>query len=80
MTLMAGSFSEDFRLLDLKCKQFANGQILEEDNTSREYAEQISGMLYSHLTNEPAEPQLGKKDVEQEDDTAHWQGRVIRVS
>lgn len=36
---MAESLSEDFRLLDLKCKQFANGQILERDNTSREYAE-----------------------------------------
>ena len=33
---MVGSFSEDFRLLDLKCKQFANGQILEADNISRE--------------------------------------------
>ena len=38
-TEMANSFSVDFRLLDLKCKQFANGQILERDNTSREYAE-----------------------------------------
>ena len=33
---MTGMVAEDFRLLDLKCKQFANGQILEGDNISRE--------------------------------------------
>ena len=66
--MAAWQFPEDFRLLDLKCQQSANWQILEADHTSREYAEQISGMLSSHHTNEPAQPQLGEEEGEQEDE------------